>query len=281
VKYLCVGFLFFMAALAAACVIGTWHYRRWRLKAGAREIYASMKRTWGKPLEIIPVRADGFKHLDLTFYDEQRQQLEELGFRYLIDIELASLSRENPEQARTFVRAMSSTDGNIVAAIFHTIDPPSLTEPESELVIVRTEAHESPPEKQVGDSRRIVEFETRFSDGTFLSTGLPNPADKLGRPPAIRRVVVEYPVNVAELLQRHLQEVETYLESRPAVQPVPCLSGDDVIEREHASHALKCEWRQRIGYLTRPELEKLAEGLEPSIVDAIWEELQRLAKRDQ
>jgi hypothetical protein len=94
------------------------------------------------------VRPSDFPELDCEFYDRVRSSLEAHGFRFLGDRENITLSRIVPD-SRTFIRTTVSADGSIVGGAYH-------------LKVRRV--------RGIPVEKRTIEFETEFSDGTFLST---------------------------------------------------------------------------------------------------------------
>jgi hypothetical protein len=68
--------------------------------------------------EYVSVDAGKFKHLDLTYYDTTRQQLEGIGYRFLDDQENVTLRQSG---VHTFIRMFLSDDQAIMVECYHFI----------------------------------------------------------------------------------------------------------------------------------------------------------------
>ncbi len=108
------------------------------------------KRFYRTPLEMIDANPEDFSSLDLAWYDETRKEIMDgIGAEFVADLEMTTLNECFPE-TKTFVRTLAADDGKIVVAI-HNIKAYG-------------------PDGNLFQETKTVEYETLFSDGSFLQT---------------------------------------------------------------------------------------------------------------
>ncbi len=192
------------------------------------------------------VDAREFKHLDLAFYNRTQRFLESRGFSLLCDKEDLTISNAPSSVLhRLFLRVMTSADGNICAAIYH---------PRIKSFWLRWLLYFLG--KRVD---RVVEFETEFADGSFLSTSSAMSAGAMSRPRQIDAEHFPYNTSAETLLQRHLSKLEQRLKV-PGTTCRPVRTFDDNIAMQNRMNALKAAFRKKLGGVTKEELDKISPG---------------------
>lgn len=162
-------------------------------KRAARKIVATSKAIYSAPHEVVEVRASTFRDLDHRFYDATRVELEALGFRFLADIEDLTLSRQFPSM-RTFIRSLTGDQGTISAAIYQLKFRGFYRILQLAGLLARRPF--------------FVDFETEFSDGTFLATSNTAETDLNSAVPEIHRYRLAQAAPVAQLLAVHREQLE-------------------------------------------------------------------------
>ena len=202
-------------------------------KAAARRILEFHKAIYAsEPYEYQIVQASDFPELDHEFYERVRSCLEAQGFRFLGDRENVTLTRLAPD-SRMFVRTMVSADGTIFGGVYH---------------MKQRRARNYPAEI------RTIEFETEFSDGTFLTTN--NSLARTLPVPGIEaeRLAVETPPD--ELLRIHRERLARVAASRPYLAATKVQTMEDGIAFQHRMQAVKARHKQSIGYTNVQSVEK-------------------------
>jgi hypothetical protein len=203
-------------------------------KAAAKRILDFHKAIYASgPYEYRFVQASDFPELDHEFYDSTRSRLEAQGFRFLGDRENVTLTRLAPD-SRTFVRTMVSTDGTICGSAWHRK--------------LNQRARNFPAEV------RTIEFETEFSDGTFVTTN--NSLARTLPVPGIEaeRLAAETPAD--ELLRIHRERLARVVASRPYLAATKLQTMEDVIAFQRRMHAVKARHKQSIGYTNVQSVER-------------------------
>src|SRR6266496_1781033 len=121
--------------------------------------------------EYGPARPREFPHLDLTFYDRSEHELDQLGFRSLGDWENLTVSGASTVVMRTFLRLAVSRDGLVTAALYH-------ARTRLVLCLLLSVLGKQPVFK-------VCEFESEYSDGSFLVTTNSKVASTLRIPPVM------------------------------------------------------------------------------------------------
>jgi hypothetical protein len=211
-------------------------------KAAANRVVELNKAVYGsEPYEYRMVQPLEFPELDSEFYDRARSWFQAQGFRFLGDRENVTLSRIMP-QARTFIRTMVSADGTIFGGAYHV-----------KLQRVRGLPAEA----------RVIEFETEFSDGTFVTT---SNAPATARTLEVSGIHAErFPgeTSADELLRTHRERLAGVAESRPPLTATRLKTMDDVISFQRRMQALGATYKHSIGYL-------VAHGIVPAVCAIAW-----------
>jgi hypothetical protein len=208
--------------------------------------------------EYAAVDANDFKHLDLSFYDEGWRYLEQLGYTYLGDQE--NLTAPSSMAARTFLRMMTSQDGTIMAALYH-------FKPKMVLKVM-----------SIKDAK-ILDLETWFTNGCFVTTSNAESAGKLASPPAIDAQFLPSETPIETIVQFHNQRVQSYLAGNPGVQAYGIRTLEDVMNAQAEMQRIKAEFRQQAG-LSKEELERISGESSPEI-DKLHASLEERKAREQ
>jgi hypothetical protein len=184
-----------------------------------------------------------FPNADLAFYDRVQRELEALGFRKLADVEDQTLSRVYPE-TRTFVRVMVADAALIRAGAFH-------LRPRGGLVGLFAMF------RMVPRDVRVVELATELPRGRFLVTAPTRGLDRLDPPPEAKVDRLPPGTPIAELVAHHRRRIQEYLRSHTAHTPVSMDDYDAVLASVQRGHVAASNHRQKIGRLSKDELERM------------------------
>jgi len=211
--------------------------------------------------EYGPASPRNFPHLDLTFYDRCEHELQQLGFRSLGDWENLTVSRASTSAVafkRTFLRLAVSRDGLVAAALYH-------ARPRLALRLMLS---------VLGNQTffKNCEFETEYSDGSFLVTTNSNAASTLRIPPAMIVDNRPHSTAIATLSGLHRQRMNAYTSLVPSIRPSTYHNADDVLASQHRQQALRSAYRKQIRGISRQELAELSrmrDNLVNQIQDAL------------
>ena len=181
------------------------------------------KRLYSVPLEMIEAEPEDFSRLDLTWYDEMTKELEDgIGARFVADLEMTTLTEIWPEM-RTFVRCLTADEGTLIVAI-HNI-------------------RACDPEGNLFQDAKTIEFETVFSDGSFLQTSNTEGAnfDESCEGIRVRKLPLE--TSWQETLREH-RVVLGQLMSEENMVPTPILTKEDIIEAQKRQHEFRSKAKQ-------------------------------------
>lgn len=230
-----------------------------RVDEVARETEEMMQRLYAPKHDRRLVEANAFK-VDHAFYERTTRWLEQRGYRTLGDYELADL-KGTPQEAACFLRVTASEDGTVTAAMFH-FKPRVLWLRLLMQVLAR-------------GGMKTVEFQTEFSDGTFVCTSNAKLASAAKLPREIDTLYLPAKTALEELQTKHLERVAAYLERNPAATVRLVRTLEDAFAAEDRQDARKAAFRQEVGGMTREEL--FAHADTPAKRDAaekIWARLQ-------
>lgn len=224
--------------LAVALALGI---RRPRALGGGA-LRERLDAVYGEPHELAPVDATGFPEADHAFYARAKELLEARGFRCLGDVEDRTMTRIYPEN-RTFLRLFVDGGGMIRASAYH-LHPRGVVVSLLQLVQLWPR------------HLRVVELVTEIR-GTFLVTSNTHGVDRLEPPPEakVERLKLETPVDA--IVARHQARITDFVKAYPERQPVAFESTDDVLASIARAHVVMARHRQRVGGLSRDELERL------------------------
>jgi hypothetical protein len=188
------------------------------------------------------VSPDAFPEADLEFYDRARRDLEARGYTYLADVEDLTLTRIYP-QNRTFMRMFVDGGRMIRAAVYH-LHPRGVAVTLLQLV------------QLFPRHLRVLELVSEVH-GTFLVTANTHGVDRLEPPPEanVERLPLHTPLS--DLVTRHERRITELVRAHPQRTPVHFETLDDVIASIARAHVAMARHRQKVGGLSRDELERL------------------------
>ena len=193
--------------------------------------------------EYREVAPTDFPYADVGFYDRVQKELEGLGFRKLADLEDLTLSRVYPE-TRTFVRVMIDDAALIRAGAFHLRPRGGLTGLFSVLGVIPRHVH-------------VLELVSELPRGRFLITAPTRGLDRLDPPPEVRIDRLAPGTSTRELVEHHRRRIQEHLRANVAHTPVSMDGLDAVIASVQRGHVAASNHRQRIGRLSKDELERM------------------------
>jgi hypothetical protein len=209
---------------------------------GGQALRQRLDAVYGEPHEFQQVSPAAFPEADLEFYDRVKRELEAKSYRCLGDVEDLTLSRIYPEN-RTFMRIFVDAGGMIRCTAYH-LHPRGVVVSLLQLV------------QLFPRHLRVVELVTEVR-GTFLVTSNTHGVDRLEPPPEAKVERLPLHSTVPEVLSRHEARITEMLRQHPERQPVAFERVDDVLASIGRAHVAMARHRQKVGGLTRDELERL------------------------
>lgn len=209
---------------------------------GGAALRARLDAVYGEPHELARVTPAAFPEADLEFYDHARRELEGRRYRWLADVEDLTMTRIYP-QNRTFLRLFVDAGGMVRASAYH-LHPRGVVVSLLQLV------------QLFPRHLRVVELVSEIQ-GSFLVTSNTHSVDRLEPPPEARVERMPLSSSIAEVVARHEARITEWLRAHPERSPVAFESYEDVIASMARAHLAMARHRQRVGGLSRDELERL------------------------
>ncbi len=209
---------------------------------GGTALRARLDAVYGEPHELVRVSPAAFPEADLEFYDRVKRELEGRKYTWLADVEDLSLSRIYP-QNRTFMRLFTDSGRMIRASAYH-LHPRGVVVSLLQLV------------QLFPRHLRVVELVTEVS-GTFLVTSNTHGVDRLEPPPEAKVERLPLATPIADVVLRHESRITDMLRAHPERQPTHFESLEDVLASIARAHLAMAKHRQKVGGLSRDELERL------------------------
>src|SRR6185436_3767805 len=163
-------------------------------------------------------------------------------YRSIADVEDLTMSRIYP-QNRTFMRVLVDAGGMIRASAYH-LHPRGVVISLLQLV------------QLFPRHLRVVELVSEIQ-GTFLVTSNTHGVDRLEPPPEARVERLPLGMPIPEIIARHEARITELLRAHPARAPVSFESLDEVLASIARAHVAMARHRQKVGGLSRDELERL------------------------
>jgi hypothetical protein len=209
---------------------------------GGAALRARLDAVYGEPHELSRVTPAAFPEADLEFYDRARSELEAKGYTWIADVEDLTLTRIYP-QNRTFMRLFVDAGRMIRANVYH-LHPRGVVVSLLQLVQLYPR------------HLRVVELVTEIG-GTFVVTSNTHGVDRLEPPPEAK--VERLPLNakLLDVVARHESRITDALRAHPERAPTSFEAYDDVIGSIARAHVAMARHRQKVGGLSRDELERL------------------------
>lgn len=227
----------------------------------ARKIKDNLEATYAPQHEYASVEPEQFPWVDRAFYERTASELEGLGFRRLADMENLTLSRANP-QLRTFIRIMTSKDGDVSAGIYD--------------IKIRGWMKGLQWIGLVPKKLSTVDLETEFEDGRFLITHNSPQASVMKAPPQFEVDVHPCGTSADRLLEAHLVRLRKRLAAEPGARPCVIRTLDDALASQKRQEAIKHAHRKGIGWVTREEMDRLAMPGAKGVARDIHAEIRKL-----
>lgn len=209
---------------------------------GGRALRARLDAVYGEPHELARVDPEAFPEADLEFYERAKQELEARGYKFLADVEDLTMSRIYP-QNRTFLRLFVDAGGMIRASAYH-LHPRGVVISLLQLV------------QLFPRHLRVLELVTEIQ-GTFLVTSNTHGVDRLEPPPEAKPERLPVGTSIGEVILTHEKRITELLRKYPERSPVTFESYDDILASMARAHVAMARHRQRVGGLSRDELERL------------------------
>jgi hypothetical protein len=209
--------------------------------------------------EYETVDARDYRQLDFAHYEEGRLALESNDYRFLADYEDLVFRRNSG--LRIPIRVLVSRDGGVSAGIYH------LRQRWYFRVL------------GVKDSK-VIDLETKFSNGEWLATSNAQAAGALDQPPGVDAIHLADGTCFETMIESHHKRVALYLRKHPGVVPVRVATLEDVHQIQAELKKIKAEYRRAHG-LTKAELQRIA-GVGPTEeMDIVHEGIAAGQKPDQ
>ncbi|MBA2538910.1 MAG: hypothetical protein H0V17_04680 [Deltaproteobacteria bacterium] len=209
---------------------------------GGSALRARLDAVYGEPHELARVSPEAFPEADLEFYDRVRADLQGRGYRCIGDIEDLTMSRIYPHN-RTFVRLLVDAGGMIRASAYH-LHPRGVVISLLQLV------------QLFPRHLRVVELVTEIQ-GIFLVTSNTHGIDRLEPPPEAKVERMPLSTPLAEIIASHEKRITALLRMYPERAPVSFETYDDLVASMARAHVAMARHRQKVGGLSRDELERL------------------------
>jgi len=209
---------------------------------GGAALRARLDAVYGEPHELARVSPAAFPEADLEFYDRARSAFERRGYRWLADVEDLTLTRIYP-QNRTFMRVLVDAGGMIRASAYH-LHPRGVVISLLQLV------------QLFPRHLRVVELVSEIQ-GVFLVTSNTHGVDRLEPPPEAKVERLPLGTPLAEVVAIHEKRITALLRTHPERTPVSFESYDDIVGSMARAHVAMARHRQKVGGLSRDELERL------------------------
>jgi len=209
---------------------------------GGAALRARLDAVYGEPHELVRVTPAAFPEADLDFYDRARRELEAKGYRWLADVEDLTLSRIYP-QNRTFLRLFVDRGQMIRASAYH-LHPRGVVISLLQLVQLYPR------------HLRVLELVSEVQ-GQFLVTSNTHSVDRLEPPPEAKVERLPLTTRALDVVARHEARITEYLRQHPERTPQHFETLDDVLASIARGHVAMARYRQKVGGLSRDELERL------------------------
>lgn len=243
------------------------------IREAAKNIIKNMEHLV-KPHTYAEIDSSEFKYLNLTRYAEQKDALTKYGFRHLANYEILEVTNSpNTIMARTFVQCMTSTEGEITSGYFQA--HPKIGRLTFNLL------------KGILNFRLISafifyfknlqtkhcqDFETEFSDNSFIITSNAEAAGTISRHPSIDAEFHPYATPVKFLLIRHCERIKEKLKSSPSLSFVRIRSKEDVLAMQKRQKEIKDAFRIAVNCVTPEEIQNWSKN--KAIAEAVIQEVQ-------
>lgn len=216
---------------------------RWHTKHRARKLLRQQKTLFSGKLTYAKVSPRDFPWLDSSYYERVTNALEQAGFCHVADVECLTATSQFPGM-RTFIRTFLGDGGTVMAGIYH--------------VKVRGLMGIFAFLRIIPRSMKVVEFDTEFSDETFLTTNNQAGLNVFADFPGIDVEQLETGTPPEKVLLRHRERLRDAVEN--GAEPVVISTEESLLASQDRMHALKSRHKKQSGYVTRQEFAATAGG---------------------
>jgi len=209
---------------------------------GGMALRARLDAVYGEPHELAKVTPDAYPEADLEFYDRVKRELEARGYRFVADVEDLTMTRIYP-QNRTFLRLCVDSGGMIRASAYH-------LHPRGAVISLLQLVQLFPRHL------RVIELVSEIH-GTFLVTSNTHGVDRLEPPPEAKVERLPLATSIDDVVATHEKRITELLRQHPERTPVTFETYDDIVASMARAHVAMARHRQKVGGLSRDELERL------------------------
>lgn len=236
-----------------------------KIQAAAVKLDERLRKVYAPRHDYREVRPEDFPLLDRSWYDRMAQDLRTRGFRFQVDLEDLTVSSAFPE-TRTFIRVMTAEDDTLAAGFYQA----KVTGPTLKMIQARGM-----------DSLRVLDLQTEFEDGRFVSTTNAEMSGSIQVPAEIIREVHPAEATADELLRRHRARVEMFRQGNPGVEAVPLTGTTALIASANRQNALRAAHREAQGeFVTREEIRRIARASDQQNAgEVLADEMEKLHKK--
>jgi len=204
----------------------------------ARKLLDTVQEMVSGRFEVRAASRETHPHLSWSDYDDARRRLEQLGYRWLGDVEVLSYHEEPRAMHPPAFRMLVSADGTVAAGFYRV--PLRWTR----LGIIWRLMRMGAP---------MLNLSTGFPDGTVVETTTVPLSGKWTTPPFLLRAF--YPkVSLEALVAFHAERVAEHRERHPGLTPLRISSLEEFVAAADGFDRRKREHRQSIGWITYEEL---------------------------
>ena len=209
---------------------------------GGSALRARLDAVYGEPHELSRVAPEAFPEADLEFYDRVQHELEGRRYRFVGDVEDLTMSKIYP-QNRTFLRLLVDAGGMIRVSAYH-------LHPRGAVISLLQLVQLFPRHL------RVVELVSEIQ-GLFLVTSNTHGIDRLEPPPEAKVERLPLSTPISEVVSTHEKRITALLRAHPERVPASFESFDDIVASMARAHVSMARHRQKVGGLSRDELERL------------------------
>jgi hypothetical protein len=209
---------------------------------GGAALRARLDAVYGEPHELVRVSPAAFPEADLDFYDRARKELEARKYRWIADVEDLTMSRIYP-QNRTFLRLFVDAGGMIRASAYH-LHPRGVVISLLQLV------------QLFPRHLRVIELVSEIQ-GSYLVTSNTHGVDRLEPPPEAKVERMPLATSIADVVTRHEARITELLRAHPERSPRTFETFEEILASMARAHITMARHRQKVGGLSRDELERL------------------------
>ena len=229
-----------------------------QVRIAAEKNIDAVKNNFSKPFRFSSVDPSKFQHLCLRFYEKCEYRLLGLGFSVIGNVEDISMRKQRPDP-KTFIRIMVDNDCTTTAAIYH-IKPNAFW---SALLYLSGFFH-----------RKIYEFESEFTDGSFITTTILS--ESKSQIPNANIFSFHYPhkTPIIDLYKLHKRHFQQHIKQVPSREPIQQKTIEDIQLSLNRQIALKNEHFLNNGSLTLEQLQKRTNN--KLFAEKVYEEIKNI-----